>query len=179
MHGPKLLFLDEPTNGLDPAARERMIRLIQEVRDAGNTRLVVSSHLLRDVEQCCDEVLILKDGRIRAHVNIEQERRTNKKFLELETTNCSTPFLQSVLDRGCECLTLPSAGGASRLKVVLPEQVEVSALYELATRHDVVIRRMSNRRHSLEEIFLREMRHDAVSGRELREHPFKDGNDGL
>src|SRR5277367_1104982 len=65
-HGPRLLFLDEPTNGLDPPARARMIQLIQEIRDHGELRLILSSHLLRDVDECCDEVLILKDGRIAA-----------------------------------------------------------------------------------------------------------------
>ncbi|MBC7925041.1 MAG: ABC transporter ATP-binding protein, partial [Bryobacteraceae bacterium] len=45
-HGPKLLFLDEPTNGLDPAARVRMIRLIREIRDNGHVHLMISSHLL-------------------------------------------------------------------------------------------------------------------------------------
>src|SRR5262252_5475409 len=47
-HGPKLLFLDEATNGLDPPARARMIQLIQEIRDRGDLRLILSSHLLRD-----------------------------------------------------------------------------------------------------------------------------------
>ena len=65
-HGPKLLFLDEPTNGLDPAARVRMIKLIREIRDTRDIHLMISSHLLRDVEECCEEVLILKDGRIAA-----------------------------------------------------------------------------------------------------------------
>jgi ABC-2 type transport system ATP-binding protein len=164
VHGPKLLFLDEPTNGLDPAARERMIHLIQEIRDAGDTRLVVSSHLLRDVEQCCDEVLILKEGRIRAQVNLEQERQTNKKFLEIETTGCSEPFLQAVLALGCECMTFPNAGEGHRMKVVLPSSVELSALYDLGEQHDILIRRMSNRRDSLEEIFLSAMRDDAANG---------------
>jgi ABC-2 type transport system ATP-binding protein len=50
-HGPKLLFLDEPTNGLDPPARTRMIQLIQDIRDRGDLRLILSSHLLRDVEE--------------------------------------------------------------------------------------------------------------------------------
>ena len=71
VHGPKLLFLDEPTNGLDPPARARMIQLIQEIRDHGDLRLIVSSHLLRDVDECCDEVLILKDGHIAAFCNLE------------------------------------------------------------------------------------------------------------
>jgi energy-coupling factor transporter ATP-binding protein EcfA2 len=84
-HGPKLLFLDEPTNGLDPPARQRMIQLIQEIRDRGDLHLILSSHLLRDVEECCDEVLILKNGRMAAVCNLEEERRANRKFLELET----------------------------------------------------------------------------------------------
>src|SRR5262245_64405237 len=59
VHAPKLLFLDEPTNGLDPPARLRMLRLIGEIRDKAHVRLILSSHLLRDVEECCEEVLIL------------------------------------------------------------------------------------------------------------------------
>ena len=62
VHGPKLLILDEPTNGLDPPARQRMIRLIHEMRDSGELQILLCSHLLRDVEETCDEVLILKDG---------------------------------------------------------------------------------------------------------------------
>ena len=52
VHGPKLLFLDEPTNGLDPPARVRMIKLIREIRDSGQANIVFSSHLLLDVEEC-------------------------------------------------------------------------------------------------------------------------------
>src|ERR1051325_1137593 len=64
VHGPKLIFLDEPTNGLDPPARLRMIKLIREIRDSGQAQIVLSSHLLVDVEECCDEILILRDGQI-------------------------------------------------------------------------------------------------------------------
>jgi ABC-2 type transport system ATP-binding protein len=57
VHGPKLIFLDEPTNGLDPPARKRRIDLIREIRDSGQAKIVLSSHLLRDVEECCEEIL--------------------------------------------------------------------------------------------------------------------------
>src|SRR3954464_11797956 len=70
-HGPRLLLLDEPTNGLDPPARLRMIRLIREMRDTGHTSILISSHLLRDVEETCEEVLILKDGGIPAQCVLE------------------------------------------------------------------------------------------------------------
>src|ERR671938_1436750 len=85
VHGPRLIFLDEPTNGLDPPARQRMIRHIREIRDSGLAHIVLSSHLLRDVEECCEEIVILKDGQIVVYCNLEEERRANRKFLELET----------------------------------------------------------------------------------------------
>src|SRR5467141_5230595 len=60
VHGPRLIFLDEPTNGLDPPARQRMIELIRQIRDSGKAHILLSSHLLRDVEECCEEILIIK-----------------------------------------------------------------------------------------------------------------------
>src|SRR3989442_4899294 len=59
VHGPKLIILDEPTNGLDPPARKRMLDLIREIRDSKQLQIVLCSHLLRDVEDTCEEVLIL------------------------------------------------------------------------------------------------------------------------
>src|SRR2546423_2256948 len=56
VHGPKLIFLDEPTNGLDPPARQRMIKMIREIRDSGGAPHVLSSHLLRDVESVLAEI---------------------------------------------------------------------------------------------------------------------------
>jgi ABC-2 type transport system ATP-binding protein len=159
-HGPKLLFLDEPTNGLDPPARLRMIQLIREIRDRGDLHLIVSSHLLRDVEECCDEVLILKDGVIAAFCNLEEERRANKRFLEMETRGeLNGNFVEAIRGLGCE--TAPGVQG--RLKVVLPEGLEVRRLYEIAAAQDVQIRRLNHRRDSLEDIFLKAM--EAADGR--------------
>src|SRR5215472_11778763 len=127
-HGPKLLFLDEPTNGLDPPARTRMIQLIQEIRDRGDISLILSSHLLRDVEECCDQVLILKEGNIAAFCNLEEERRANKRFIELENRGANNgDFLAAVEKLGCET----AAGAQGRIKVILPESVDVRRLYEI------------------------------------------------
>ena len=157
-HGPQLLLLDEPTNGLDPSARQRMIKLIREIRDAGEMRILLSSHLLRDVEECCDEVLILKAGKLAAHCDLEEERRANRRFLEIETAARGAELGEAVRGLGCECAFFGANGsGGGRLKVVLPEQVEVRDLYRLAGEHDVLIRRMSYRRTSLEDLFLEAM----------------------
>src|SRR5438477_10065866 len=94
-HGPTLLFLDEPTNVLDPPARTRMIQLIQEIRDRGDLSLILSSHLLRDVEECCDQVLILKDGNVAAFCNLEEERREKRKLLELEIRGGNGAFVEA------------------------------------------------------------------------------------
>jgi ABC-2 type transport system ATP-binding protein len=151
-HGPKLLLLDEPTNGLDPEARQRMLELVRTIRDAGETHILISSHLLRDIEDCCDEVIILKEGRIAALCNLEEERKANLKFLELEV-NPENGFMDSIRDLGCECASF----GGGRLKVVLPDSMEVKQLYKIALEHSVQIRRMNYRRDSLEDIFLRAM----------------------
>ena len=152
-HGPKLLILDEPTNGLDPLARQRMIHLIREIRDAGDIHLLLSSHLLRDVDETCDEVLILKDGRIAAICNLEEERRSNRKFIEMETLGAGSQFTDAMRALGCECATF----GGGRLKLVMPENVEIRDLYSVAAQQSVQIRRMNHRRDSLEDIFLNAM----------------------
>lgn len=153
VHGPKLLILDEPTNGLDPVARQRMIQLIKDVRDAGEVNLLISSHLLRDVDETCDEVLILRDGMVAAICNLEEERRANRRFIELETVNAGDSFGEAVRQLGCECALFP--GG--RWKLVMPQTIEIRDLYAIAARQDVQIRRMNYRRDSLEDIFLNAM----------------------
>ncbi len=153
VHGPKLIFLDEPTNGLDPPARARMIKLIREIRDSGEAHIVLSSHLLLDVEECCDEILILRDGQIAVYCNLEEERKSNRKFLLMETRGEQREFVEAIAGLGCEyALT-----GDHRLKVVLQEGVEVRDLYRLAADKQVQIRRLSYKRDSLEDIFLKAM----------------------
>jgi ABC-2 type transport system ATP-binding protein len=168
VHGPRLLLLDEPTNGLDPPARQRMIKLIREIRDAGRTHILVSSHLLRDVEECCEEVIILKDGRLAAHCDLESERRANRKFVELETVGADASFAEEVERLGCECALFGGAAGngngLGRVKVVLPEGVEVRELFRVAAARDVQIRRMNYRRDSLEDIFLTAMKEAPANG---------------
>jgi len=153
VHGPKLIFLDEPTNGLDPPARARMIKLIREIRDSGEANIVLSSHLLLDVEECCDEILILRDGQIAVYCNLDEERRSNRKFLMLETRGDQKSFVEAIGALGCEY----AVTGDHRLKIVLQQGVEVRDLYRLAANEQVQIRRLSYKRDSLEDIFLKAM----------------------
>src|SRR5271170_4433046 len=151
-HGPKLLILDEPTNGLDPSARQRMIRMIGDIRDSKQLQIVLCSHLLRDVEDTCEEVLILNQGRIAHYANLEEERKANKRFLELETYGPNGDFAEAIEKLGCEC-----AVTANRLKMILADGVEVRDIYRIAAERDVRIRRLNFRRDTLEDIFLKAM----------------------
>jgi ABC-2 type transport system ATP-binding protein len=158
VHGPRLVILDEPTNGLDPPGRERMIRLIREMKETGDLRIVLCSHLLRDVEQTCEEVLILKNGRIVHYSNLEQERQANLQFVELEAYGGDETFLEALEQMGCECAL---AGGRS--KMVLPGGIGVRDIYRAAADRNVQLRRLNYRKDTLEDIFLKAM--ETPSGR--------------
>jgi ABC-2 type transport system ATP-binding protein len=155
-HGPKLLILDEPTNGLDPTARQRMVQLIKEIRKEGSMHMLISSHLLRDIDETCDEVLILNKGRIAAISNIEEERRSHRNFIEMEMTGNTEAFAAKMQTMGCECARF--AGG--RVKVVMPDALSQRDLYMTAAETGAEIRRIQTRRDSLEDIFLRAMEYE-------------------
>jgi len=153
VHGPRLLILDEPTNGLDPSARRRMLRLIGDIRDSGQMHVLLCSHLLRDVEETCEEVLILKQGRIVHYANLAQQRSVNQRFVEIETSDDHASLAEALTEIGCKCTT----GGNGRLKMVLPEDFDLRQIYRVAAEQDLPLRRLNYRRDTLEDIFLAAM----------------------
>ncbi len=155
VHGPELVLLDEPTNGLDPAARQRMLALVREMKEEHGMNVFLCSHLLRDVEQVCDEVVILKDGLIAHHCNLEEERRSNKCFVELEVTGNDERLRGALPEIGADGVS----EGGGRWRIVLPPNVEVQAVWDLLARQDLLVRKLTHRRDTLEEIFLKAMGH--------------------
>ncbi|NJN63898.1 MAG: ABC transporter ATP-binding protein [Acidobacteria bacterium] len=153
VHGPRLVILDEPTNGLDPPHRLRMLELVREIRDSGHTRVMLSSHLLRDVEECCGEVLILKDGTIAAYRDLDAERKAEKRVIELEIKGANGDFRESVVNLGCSW----EDQRRSRIRLELAAGVEVADIFRLASEKRVQLRRVAFKRDSLEEIFLAAM----------------------
>ena len=155
VHGPELVVLDEPTNGLDPAARRRMLKLIADMKNEQGMNVLVCSHLLRDIEQVCDEAVIMKDGAIVHHCNLEEERRSNRHFVELEVTGDDANLRAALPEIGAE--GVPEGHG--RWRIVLPPGVEVEAIWGLVGRQNLLVRKLTHRRDSLEEIFLKAMGH--------------------
>ena len=117
--------------------------------------VLVCSHLLRDIEQVCDEAVIMKDGAIVHHCNLEEERRSNRSFVELEISGDDRDLRASLLNIGAEGV----AEGLGRWRIVLPPGVEVDAIWALVNRQKLLVRKLSHRRDTLEEIFLKAMGH--------------------
>src|ERR1700684_2072470 len=136
VHGPKLVILDEPTNGLDPPARQRMTRMIREMKVTADIRVLLCSQLLRDVEETCEEVLILKQGRIIHYSNIEEERKANLRFVEIETYGDDAGFIEALEQLGCEC----AVAGDRRVKMVMSEGMEIRQIYQVAEATNLQLR---------------------------------------
>lgn len=84
MHDPEVLILDEPTSGLDPLMQTRFIELILAEKQRGKT-VLMSSHIFEEIERTCDNVLMIKDGRIVAHADIETLKSTKRRGFVIKT----------------------------------------------------------------------------------------------
>ena len=145
---PKLLILDEPTNGLDPAGIQEMRELICSLPERFGMTVVVSSHLLSEIDQMADHVAIIREGELVFQDTLEALHGRSRHHLALRTTN--NAVARAVLqERSVPCqeeegyLILP----------ILSDELAAQLTRLLAERHLGVIR-LEERQKSLEDIFL-------------------------
>jgi ABC-2 type transport system ATP-binding protein len=152
VHGPRLVFLDEPTNGLDPAGREELLALVRDVSHGKGVNVVVSSHLLLDVERTCDSIIVMQAGRVATQGPLEALRATDRMQVEVELQFASEPFVAGLQRRGAELLW--QAG--SRYQFVLPADTDDvgGALFAAARATGAQVRGFRRTRRSLEDIFV-------------------------
>ncbi len=147
MHYPRLLILDEPTNGLDPLNQQEFDRMVKEVRDDGRT-VFLSSHILTEVEQACSRVAIIREGQL-VHVGGVAELKDIKHHEVTITFANAAPDGAFKSLEGVEQVELLSDGNTLRLTVLgeLDTVVKTAAQYSIVT--------LTSQEPSLEEIFLR------------------------
>ncbi|KEK21608.1 ABC transporter ATP-binding protein [Bacillus gaemokensis] len=87
LHYPELLILDEPTNGLDPIGIKEMRKLIKSLAQERNITILISSHILAEVEQLVDHMGIIHEGRLLEEISLDTLRKTNRKYLEFQVNN--------------------------------------------------------------------------------------------
>lgn len=149
VQGPKLVFLDEPTNGLDPKGRDEMLELIEDVKSRG-VNIVLSSHLLPDVERVCENVIMLNQGALVHFGAISDLKEGGAEVIEVETREQNEAFEKHLKSAGFK--TIIEEG--RRLKITLPKGKSRDDVLQVAVKHDVQIRHFMPGELTLESAFL-------------------------
>lgn len=152
VHDPPVLLLDEPTSGLDPAGRDAMLRLVQALGADHGKSVILSTHLLADVEAVCEQVVILAGGCIRGEGAVAElcARRLDRYRIRIQgDADAYRGELNS------EGVVLLADDGLGEWRVAVPPGWTNTAFFKLAAIHNVVIRSLVPDDETLEELFLR------------------------
>jgi len=96
IHAPEVVFLDEPTSGLDPNARREMLETINGLTDVSNTKVLLSTHILQDVEMVCDSVIIVKDGKLQMQKDVKAIVGEKSNFVQVRIGGKSEDFISEL-----------------------------------------------------------------------------------
>jgi ABC-2 type transport system ATP-binding protein len=154
IHSPQLVFLDEPTSGLDPEGREQILALIRSLASEKGVSVVVSTHILHDIERSCEWVLILGHGQLLVYDSLENLNRAIDASYQVRLGDAPDGFAEELRRSGLEVETI----GADELRVAgddVPARV-----FALARARRMPVRRLAPNRKSLEEAFLKAVRGD-------------------
>ena len=149
VHDPDLLFLDEPTNGMDPKGRDEMLELIRDIAHTKHINLILSSHLLPDVEHTCDRVVVLDKGRVVAQGPIEELKGPRGRVYELRVKADRAPFLRVLHEAGFEC----HATDEDVMRVFVPGETGPQVLFALAASRGIQVRHLRPSVPTLEDVF--------------------------
>ncbi len=150
VHDPRLLFLDEPTNGLDPQGRDEMLDLVERTGGEFGVSIIMSSHLLSEIERICERLIVIDEGRIvRAGTIAELTDVTS--FLRVEVEFGADRLAARLAERG-----LPGSVDAREVEVeVSPERIDQAQelIVETVESLGLPLIRLEQRRRRLEELF--------------------------
>jgi ABC-2 type transport system ATP-binding protein len=150
VHDPKLLILDEPTNGMDPAGREDILRLAHDLAHNKQMSLVFSSHLLPDVEALCDYVVVLGGGRLLMQGKLAELKQLHQQCFEVRLKADMTAYARRLTALGCT-----ATAREDLLVVQIPPGQSPRMLWEVAAEQREQIRHLRGQRSTLEEVFLK------------------------
>ena len=149
VHDPKLLFLDEPTSNLDPQGRDEVLELIADVASHKDIQVLLSSHILADIETLCASVVILNKGKVAAEGRLEDLRVTDLSLYELKIKGDGGAFLKDLEAMKCRVEETED----KLIKVYMPADRNRMEIFRAAARTGVQIRYFVMSRTSLEDLF--------------------------
>jgi ABC-2 type transport system ATP-binding protein len=155
VHDPDLLLLDEPTNGLDPAGRQEMLALIKDVSARRQMSLILCSHLLHDVEEVCQDVIVFNQGRVAAQGPIAELTGPRRSVYEVRLKGDASAFLTDLKDQGCEWRE-----GEDGYRVFMSDGAGPELIFRTARDAGVQVRHLRPGAESLEDVFLRALGHE-------------------
>jgi ABC-2 type transport system ATP-binding protein len=147
VHDPAFVFLDEPTAGLDPVGREEMLALIRKTHRDFGISVLMSSHLMADVERTCDRIMVFRSGQL-----------VQSGELGTFTSDTATVFLEVDGNRDRLAAALERRGvavsaGAGGLTIEGPDESVYDAIRDALVEAEAPLRRMALRRHALTDLF--------------------------
>jgi ABC-2 type transport system ATP-binding protein len=149
VHDPALLFLDEPTNGMDPKGRDEMLELIRDIAHNKQINLILSSHLLPDVECTCDHVIVLDKGAVATAGPIAGLKGHGGRVFELRVKGDVEQFLSVLRAAGLEC----HATDEDVMRVFVPDERGALFLFRLASEQRMQVRHLRASVPTLEDVF--------------------------
>lgn len=150
VHDPKLLLLDEPTNGLDPAGRDEMLELVDRTGRSFGIALLLTSHLLGEIERVCDTLIAIDAGKLQ-YAGAVRAYTHRTEQLVLETDEEMPELADRLRARGLEV-----SGAGVRLRVTLADDATYDVVRDVAAELNAPLARMERSRHRLEELFTRD-----------------------
>jgi ABC-2 type transport system ATP-binding protein len=151
VHDPDLLFLDEPTNGMDPKGRDEMLELVRDIAHNKGLNLILSSHLLPDVEYTCDHVVVIDKGTVAAQGPIATLKGQGGRVFELRVKGDEAAFVDVLHAAGLECRETDE----DVMRVFVPDARSARDLFALAAHHGVQVRHLRPSVPTLEDVFAR------------------------
>jgi ABC-2 type transport system ATP-binding protein len=151
VHDPDLVFLDEPTNGMDPKGRDEMLELVRDLSRNKGVNVIVSSHLLPDVEYTCDDVVVMDKGRIATQGPIAALKQPRGQVFELrvKAPEGTEWFVERLRAAGLDC----KATDEDVMRVFVPGDAGARELFALAAASHVQVRHLRPSVPTLEDVF--------------------------
>ncbi|UCG02155.1 MAG: ABC transporter ATP-binding protein [Candidatus Heimdallarchaeota archaeon] len=148
VHDPEIIIADEPTNGLDPSGRVQMLELIRNLQKDEGKNVILSSHLLRDVEQTTDYALVVSEGRVLAKGKIQELTANKRSTVSVKVKSESEKLLEALAANGMKVWT-----DGAFIEVEKTPDIE-KEIFTTAYQLGVDIRYLGSRSRSLEDVFV-------------------------
>jgi len=151
VHDPRLLLLDEPTSGMDPRGRQDMLDLICSIAAKGKTSIILATHILVDVEQTCERLVIMHHGKIIKQENVQSMQGSYSGTFRVRVAENRQAFENRLKKQGCTI----TPEGQHLLDIKLPAGKDTDLILEAAHKEKAQLRKLQPSVQTLEDVFVK------------------------